>query len=418
MKQLTVVKTFFSRFFILFLSFGLVIFTTNIWGSEGKGAIAMVIANVAMVTFFSGIFTGSSSSYFASRFKVAQILPLSYIWAICIGLVIPFVLSFAQIQSEFLIYLIGISVFSALLNTNINFFIGTRNIKLYNTYTILQLSVHVVLLMIFFFGLHRQDVSVYFISQVLALIILFVVSFFQIIKQEKIRRFSFSKEVFNNMFEYGWKTQLSAFIQFLNYRLSFYFLEYYQGLAVVGIFSVGITFAEAIWTVTRSMAVVLYSEVMNSKSSAESIVKTKNAVKITFWLTIVFLLCVLVIPENVYSWIFGKDFGSTRIIVLYLALGILAIATSDMVGHYFSGTKQLRILNLKSLLGLVFTIIFSVILIPKYGVLGACVATSISYFASSGLLFFKFFKETEFHFNDYLITRNELKSFFKTLFKW
>ena len=35
------------------------------------------------------------------------------------------------------------------------------------------------------------------------------------------------------MFEYGWKTQLSAFVQFLNYRLSFYFLEYFEGIASV-----------------------------------------------------------------------------------------------------------------------------------------------------------------------------------------
>ncbi len=34
--QLTIIKTFISRFLILFLSFGLVIFSTNMWGSEGK----------------------------------------------------------------------------------------------------------------------------------------------------------------------------------------------------------------------------------------------------------------------------------------------------------------------------------------------------------------------------------------------
>lgn len=44
------------------------------------------------------------------------------------------------------------------------------------------------------------------------------------------------------MFEYGWKTQLSAFVQFLNYRLSFYFLEYFEGISSVGIFPSGLPF--------------------------------------------------------------------------------------------------------------------------------------------------------------------------------
>jgi hypothetical protein len=44
------------------------------WGSEGKGTISIVIANAAAVSFFSSIFSGSSTSYFASRFRIEKIL--------------------------------------------------------------------------------------------------------------------------------------------------------------------------------------------------------------------------------------------------------------------------------------------------------------------------------------------------------
>lgn len=417
MTNLTVVKTFFSRFFILFLSFGLVIFTTNIWGSEGKGSIAMVIANVALVTFFTGIFTGSSTSYFTSKFKTEYVLPWSYLWAIGIGLLIPLFFGFAQLPIEYLPFVIAIAIMTALLNTNINIFIGRQNIKLYNTYTILQITTHAVLLLVFFFGFRHQEVSVYFVSQIISLLILFSTSFFQIIKHEHIRSLHFSKNVFKKMIDYGWKTQLSAFVQFLNYRLSFYFLDFYQGVAVVGVFSLGITFAEAIWTITRSMAVVLYSQVVNSTSAELSIEKTKSAVKVTFWLTVFFLAAVLLIPEEVYTWIFGKDFTNTRTLVLFLSPGILAIATSDMVGHYFSATKQLRILNLKSFLGLGVTLLMSFLLIPKYGIYGACVATSFSYLASAGLLYYAFFKETDFKVKDYLLSLTDIKKLGNSIFK-
>ena len=195
----------------------------------------------------------------------------------------------------------------------------------------------------------------------------------------------------------------------LNYRLSFYFLEHFEGIASVGIFSIGITFSEAIWTITRSIAVVLYSDVVNSKSREESILKTKSSLKLSFLLMLIFLLGVIIIPGSVYEMIFGETFRGTKEIMLLLSPGILAIAISDMIGYYFSGIKELRILNVKSIVGLVVTVAFSFLLIPKYGILGACIVTTLSYSVSALLLFLKFYRSTEFRIQDYMITKEDIR---------
>ncbi|MPS74841.1 MAG: teichoic acid transporter [Chryseobacterium sp.] len=414
MKQLKVVQTFISRFLILILSFGLVIFSTNIWGSEGKGTISIVIANVAIVSFFSSIFSGSSTSYFAHRFKMEQVLVYSYIWSLLVGVAIPLVFALSSIQGSYLYYLIGISVFSSLLTTNISLFIGTQNIKMFNLYTVLQQLMHVLFIVVLIYFVKLKDVSVYFLAQILCLILLFLLSFYQIIRKCKIRDFKFSKTVFIDMFEYGWKTQLSAFVQFLNYRLSFYFLEYFEGIAAVGIFSIGITFSEAIWTITRSIAVVLYSDVVNSKSKEESIIKTKSSLKLSFTLMLVFLIGIIIIPAQVYVLIFGNEFSETKKIMLLLSPGIFAIAISDMVGYYFSAIKQLKILNVKSIIGLLITVILSYFAIPRWGIWGACFVTTASYLVSGSILFWKFYQNTDFKIRDYLITKDEITNLLQT----
>ena len=417
MKQLKVVQTFISRFLILILSFGLVVFSTNMWGSEGKGTISIVIANAAIVSFFSSIFSGSSTSYFAKKFKVEQILIYSYIWSVLIGFTIPLLFSFSSIHNEFLYPLIGISILSSLLATNISLFVGTQNIRLFNLYTVLQQLVHVIFLVVFIYFLNVIDVSVYFFAQIVCLFFLFGISFFQIMKKCAVSEFKFSKSVFKDMFEYGWKNQLSTFIQFLNYRLSFYFLEYYDGLAAVGIFSIGITFSEAIWTITRSIAVVLYSDVINSKSKEESILKVKSSLKLSFTVMVLFVLGILIIPANLYVKIFGHEFANTKSIMLILSPGIFAIAVSDMIGYYFSGIKELKILNIKSLVGLLITIIFSLLLIPRWGIFGACIVTSVSYCLSAFILFLKFYRSTDLYLKDYMISRGEINSFLQ-MFKF
>lgn len=407
MKQNTILKTFISRFLILVLNFGLVIYSTNMWGSEGKGVISIVIADLAIISFFANIFVGSSMSYFASKFKTEEILPFAYIWSLLIGILIPVIFTFNH-ASEYSNYLIALSVLSSLLAANVNLFVGQQNIKMFNLYTVLQQIVHIIFIAIIVYLIKITSVNAYFMAQISCFGVLFLGSIFQVFKNCDFKRISLSKEVCGKLFDYGWKTQLSAFLQFLNNRLSFYFLEYFKGIVSVGIFSVGVAFSEAIWTVSRSLSVILYADVVNNKSYNEAIEKTKISLRVSFLVTLLFITVMLFIPSQIYSMIFGKDFSETKEIVLFLSPGILAIAVSNIIGYYFAGINKLRILNVKSLIGLVFTVISSFYIIPRWGIRGACMITSVSYCLSSGLLFWRFYQITEFRFQDFILSKTEV----------
>lgn len=408
MKYKAVAETFVSRFLMLILNFGLIIFSTNMWGSEGKGTISIVTLDLAVVVFFSNIFAGSSVSYFASKYKIEKLLGYAYIWSVFIGVSVPLISSLFHRQ-DYLLYLIPLSVFSSLLAANTNFFIGKQEVRLYNLYTILQLVVHIVFILAIIFLLKIMTVESYFLAQIFCFILLFVISSARLFKRFNFKDISFSKDIITHLFNYGWKTQLSAFVQFLNNRVSFYFLEYYKGIASVGIFSVGVAFSEAIWTVSRSLALVLYSEALNDENKEGLILKTKLSVKISFITTALFIGAVLLLPAQFYTWIFGKDFSQTKLIILILSPGILAIAVSNIVGFYFAGINKLKILNIKSLIGFIVTIISSVFLIPKLGILGVCIVTSVSYCVSSMILLWNFYQFTHFSINDFVFSRSEIK---------
>lgn len=415
MKE-SIFKTFVSRFLILILNFGLVIYSTNMWGSSGKGVISIIIADLTIISFFANIFVGSSMSYFARKFRTEEILPFAYIWAILIGILIPVIFSFSR-ATEYFYYLVGLSVTSSLLTANINFFVGQQNIKLFNLYTVLQQVIHILFIIIIVYVIKFTSVNAYFVAQISCFTILFIISSFRITQSADFKKISFSKGIGSKLLSYGWKTQLSAFLQFLNNRLSFYFLEYFKGIVSVGIFSVGIAFSEAVWTVSRSLSVVLYSDVINSKDSNDAIEKTKISVRISFLVTILFILIMLMIPAEWYAMIFGKDFRQTKEIVLLLSPGILAIAVSNVIGYYFAGVNKLRILNVKSMAGLIFTIISSFYIVPKWGMRGACIVNSASYCISSGVLFWRFYQITEFHIRDFILTKKEIAILVKKVVK-
>lgn len=377
------------------------------WGSEGKGVISLVIADLTIISFFANIFVGSSMSYFASKYKTEEILPFAYLWSVIIGVLIPLVFSFSH-ASEYTNYLIGLCVLSSLLAANVNLFVGQKNIKLFNLYTVLQQICHVGFIVIIVYVVKITSVNAYFVAQIACFGLLFVVSTVQVLNNCKFSAIKFSNSIGIKLFDYGWKTQLSAFLQFLNYRLSFYFLEYFKGLVSVGIFSVGTAFSEAIWMVSRSLSVVLYSDLVNSENSDEAIQKTKITLKVSFLITLLFLVIMILIPATFYGALFGKDFSQTKGIIILLSPGILAIAVSNIIGYYFAGINKLRILNIKAIVGLAFTVIGSFFIIPRWGIWGACVVTTVSYCISSGLLFWRFYQLTEFHVKDFLLSKSEI----------
>lgn len=413
MKQ-TALQTFVSRFLILILNLGLVIFTTNYWGSSGKGIISIVIADLALVGFVGNIFAGASVTYFASKFKTEQILLYAYLWAILSGISVPFLISFVH-EQEFLSYLIILSVLTSLLSANINLYVGRQHLKNFNIYTILLQGLQILFILGLVYLFDKAEVQTYFVSQILCLLVLFAVSTFQILKHCEFSNISFSRDLSKKLFDYGWKIQVSSFLQFLNYRLSFYFIEFFKGLSSVGIYSIGVALSEAIWMVSRSLSVVLYSDVVNTTDPLAAIIKTKISLKISTLVSFFFILMLLLIPAEIYVMIFGKDFGQSKEVILLLSPGILAIAASNIVGYYFAGINKLRILNVKSIIGVLFTIVGSWLLIPRWGIAGACIVTTVSYCVSSALLFWKFYQITDFKMRDFILSKGEISLLLKSI---
>ena len=408
MKSRKIIESFLARFLILGFNFGLLIFSTNFWGTEGRGIISLVIADLAIIGFFSNIFTGSSVSYYFSKFKPEQVVVRAYMWSIISGTVFPVLLSLLH-PIDYLNHLIGLSVSFSLLTTNIQLFVGRQEIGKFNLYSVLQQAVHFVVMLVLIYVFQQKSVETYLLALIICYVLLVITSSIYLLKDFKFSNISLSPNIFQNLFSYGWKSQLSAFLQFLNNRASFYFLEFFRGVSSVGIFAVGVAFSEAIWTVSRSLSVILYSDIVSQDGAGDAIQKTKISLRISFLVSFLFILLILLIPGSLYAAILGEDFGGTRMIILLLSPGILAIALSNIVGHYFAGINKLKILNIKSIVGLVFTVLASFVVIPKYGILGACIVTSISYIISSGLLLWRFYRITDFQLTDFLLTKREMQ---------
>jgi O-antigen/teichoic acid export membrane protein len=391
-----ILKTFFSKVLILFIRFAVLTLTTNYFGLEGRGVISIIMADLAIIAISNNVLSSSSVVYWMNKLGLSRLVLPAALWIIASTTVLAFLFSiFHPVQSYFA--LLFLTLITSFFSLNLIIFMGKEKIQYFNVFSLMAPLLLLLFNLCSIYLFQIRTVNAYLVCYFLAYAITFIISLIVIKPDLHLKEMRISKDVVKKAFSYGWKNELSNFMQFLNYRLSYFFILYYQDITSVGLFSVGIAVSESIWLMAKSITTVQYSKIVNLDSPEGAIALTSESAKISFYTTLAMLVVLAIIPSGVFGFVFGKDFGPIKQLLFFLMPGILSIAVSNVYGHYFAALNQMRVLIVKSTIGLVFTVVLSVILIPLWSLKGACVVTSVSYLSSSVYLFVAFYKTNKNH---------------------
>ena len=391
MYLLDIVRTFLSKAAIFIMNFVLLLLTTHFLGSEGRGAISLLMADIAIIVIFNNILSGNSVLYFIPRFGFSRLILPAFIWIFLCSTIIAAFFTVTGTSHNYWL-LLGLTFITSITTLNLLVFMAKDKIYLYNIFSFFLTASFLIFILICFFILHIQSVNAYLVCYFLSQCTVFIISLLLIQSEIKKDDLILSKKFIFPVFTYGWKNELSYFIQFINYRLSYFFIFYFQNIASVGVFSVAIAISESIWLINKSITTVQFAKLIKMNDAKESILLTKKSAIASLLATIGILFLLALIPSQWFGLIFGHDFKSIKPLIFILMPGIIAIAVSNVYGHYFAASNQMKTLIIKSIVGLVFTILGSVILIPLWGLKGACITTSLSYLISSGYIIIQFFK--------------------------
>ncbi len=379
------IQTALAKVLILLLNFATVIFTTQLWGSEGKGFIAIFAADISLVATFTNILTNSSVSFFLKKIGHSPLATLAFLWVFLVSSIAAVVVSFVDVSVPVLPFFV-VAVFSGCITFHSSLFLGVQKIFQYNLASLLMSALLLVFMLLLHWLLPEAGYHAYFYAQILSYgLVLLLCHIFTHRIFGRIH-FSFSLDTFRKAFNFGWQEELSAFMQFLNARLCFYLIGIYADMSAVGIFSVGVTISEAIWVFSRSMALVQYSKVLKLGDTSEAWLETRKVTLVSLAITVICIAVAACVPMFVFEFVFGEGFGQSKLVILMLAVGIATNSVAQVLFNYFSALGRLKILLLRSSAGLVVTLSLAFWLIPAMDISGACIVNSCSYLVSSMVL--------------------------------
>ncbi len=403
-----IIGTTFTRLFNALMSLAILWITTHNLGKEGLGTIGLIVLGITLILLVSNYIGGGALVFLSSRHDWRRLMIPSYVWACIVSVAGVFLLRiFKLIPVEFTRDIILLSIVQSFMTINLSLLIGKEKVGLFNGISALQMLITAVVLFFLIYSMELYDVKAYVYALYAGFLAGWILSQTAVFSMMRSTRQPGRQPVLRQIIRYGKFIQTANVLQFLNYRLSFYLIEFFIGRAALGVFYVGVQLSEGVWLVGKSVATVQYARISNT--SDQDYAKRITLLLFKFTILISFLITVLlvILPESVYAWIFGDDFAQVRWVILSLATGILATAAALTFSHYFSGIGLPVHNMIGSAIGLVLTLVLGLIFIPKFGIIAAGITASVSYLANMIYLISVFIYRTRPSAMDFMIQKED-----------
>jgi len=378
-----IIRTFFSRSGTAVINLVVVIMSARLLGDVGMGMISLLVLTVTLNALFVGLFAGAGLIYLTSRHPVKNLLIIGYLWSVIASLIVVFIFQYFTLFPAYFgndVYLLVI--INSFGNINMYILLGRQRIKAHNVITFIQSLLLLLAILFQFYIISFIEVGAYLWALYVSFTFVWLSSTIMMLNSKSNGLQKSIKETIKHTYNYSLILQTGSGVQLLNNRLSYYIIDYMLGTAMLGRFSVAVQVAEGILILAKSFGLVLYSSASNIVNIKEAIKTSIPLFKIAAYATIAATVVILLLPSSFFSSLFGKDFSHIHEVLLFLAPGIVFVSATMLFSSFFAGVGMIKINTNGSIIGLISTVLLSIWMVYYFGLMGAAIATSLSYLSS------------------------------------
>lgn len=411
-----IIRTFFSRSGTAVINLIVVVICARLLGDVGMGMISLLILTITINTLVVGLWGGAGLVYLTPRNPVKNLLIIGYSWSVIASIVVVWIMQYFKLYPpEFGNNIFLLAIISSFVGINMYILLGKEKIKTHNILTFLQSIFLLSAISVQFYLIDFIDVNAYLWALYVSFGFVWISSSVVLMKVKSTKVEKTFTETVQETFDYSKLVQAGSGMQLVNYRFSYYIIDYFLGTAMLGRFSVAVQVVEGIWILGKSFGLVLYSKISNVDDVRESVKISLPLIKISVFGTLFATVIILLLPSGFFTLLFGKDFSGINEILLFLAPGIVFVSATMLYSSFFSGIGLVKINTMGSFIGLVFTLILVVWMVYLYGLIGAAIATSLSYLSSFVYSQYQFKKISGLGFEIYKLRQSDWQQIVKLL---
>ena len=267
-----------------------------------------------------------------------------------------------------------------------------ENIKKRNIMNLISKSIFLMNIIIAFLFL-KYNLNAFILVLVLdeiifSLLLIFTYGFFP----KKIEINSLEKnKIIVKIYKMGFISMITLLLTTLNYNIDIIILRNLSSSSSVGLYSIGISLANMLWVIPDAFKDVLMNKTSKEESIGDIIFSLKSNILISLIITLGFIL----LGKLFITIVYGSEFLDSYITTIILFFGSISMIFHKIISPLLYSKGYQKKLCIIFLSAVFLNIVMNYILIPKFDIIGAAVASVFSYLLagiSILLIFSKMYK--------------------------
>lgn len=372
---------------------------------KGEYAYYLNIVNLIVLIFNFGVY--QSYPYF-KRKKIADakekffnILMLQFFF----NLIVSIISSLLVKDITILLFLLLIPII--VLSKQLSFLSLVEEVRQKNILTMISSSTYTIGLVFIFFTVKQNIIFVIFMLylQEILMIVFFLNKYNYRISVSKFN-LSFVLEVL----KHGFVPMLTVLMSTLNYQIDVFIVKQLLDFTNVGLYTVGVGFANMIGIIPN-----VFQEVLFSKATEDGLKKeVVSSLKITFYINLVLAVIFLWVADEVIILLYGTQFSEASTVAKIIIFGMIPITFFKIISTLYLVEGKQRLNFIVLFIAVIMNIVLNYSIIPVLGINGAAIASTVSYSISGMLIIYFFLKDNDLKFRSiFTINKKEINHLLK-----
>ncbi len=178
---------------------------------------------------------------------------------------------------------------------------------------------------------------------------------------------------------YGWKAHASNVVAFFNYKADMFLANMFLGPGAVGIYAIAVALGERLWLIPQAVGTVLFPRL--SQLAADPLSRTTLTpivARSVFSLTLVVAGALAAVSKPATVLIFGEVYVAALVPLWIMMPGFVLAAISQVLANDIAARGRPELNMITSVVSLAVNICANLTLIPRLGLQGAALSTTIS----------------------------------------
>ncbi len=366
---------------------------TRLMSTAGFGILSLLIANVTFFNLVSCLGAESSAIYHSASQKLSQGKILTLIYGVFVFqlllLVIVEVIMYTVTGSYWLFQgaaisnlLIGVVflLVITLADKYTTLLYGLHQYTLANRVILFSNLMALAAFLYYYFNVPTKNTLFYlgiYVASITAQAILLAISY-HIFSGVSVKFLRVNRQDLKTFFSYSFIVFVTNVIQFLAYRVDYWLVDHFKGASDLGVYALAIRLNQLTWAIPILAASIIFPMVSDQakKYNEDKLLSLLRLINTSLFATSV--MAWLLAPYIIPAW-FGDAYAGSVEVFRWLVPGFYLFVITIILASWYAGKGKLLVNLYGSVFCFALVFVLDLWLIPKEGLKGAAIASSIAY---------------------------------------